>query len=324
MNQHNGTRGRLLTPIRQFWPLLQRYPRVAAGYAPDTMLTPGQLLDLVQRLEGAHGRTDLAFECGCAANPLDSYGTVAFIGLSCRTREDLYHYVVRQFDAVSEMFAGDYWRGTDAGVLRLAPRAPMAPELLRFLTEYIAVAGVRAMALMVQDAQSIAEDYWLAIPPPPHAARYAELAPASFHFDAAQPGLTVVTPLEMLHRELPMAAPRVVERYEAEQQALREAASTLGLRVRRLLHVHGKPPTIDDVARSLGMSPRSLDRNLDREGLNFRDMAREILIERARVMLAEPGATVTQVSRQLGFSDAANFTRSFRRATGTTPRDLRV
>lgn len=36
-------------------------------------------------------------------------------------------------------------------------------------------------------------------------------------------------------------------------------------------------------------------------------------------MLDQPGATVTQIAERLGFSDAANFSRAFRRYNGISP-----
>jgi len=41
--------------------------------------------------------------------------------------------------------------------------------------------------------------------------------------------------------------------------------------------------------------------------------------ERACTLLAEPSATVAQVALRLGFSDAANFSRAFRRVFGMAP-----
>lgn len=320
---------RMSTPMRQFWPLLQRrYPQLAAHHAAGDLLLPDEMLGFVRRLGAIDPRSDLAFEFGRAVHPFDSFGTVFFVGLSCRTREDLYRYLLRHFGVMTELFEPSFERGSDAGRLRFTPRRALPPVLMAFMAEYLAVAVLRIERLMTQDDGSLGENVWLPIERPAHLARYAELAPAHFRFGSSYPSLTFVKPLAMLDRELPLAAPRIVDRYEAELQALAsdlEATATLGVRVRGLLrHVQGKPPSIDDVARTLGMSPRSLDRNLDREGLNFREMAREVLIERARAMLAEPGATITQVSQRLGFSDTANFTRSFRRATGTPPSGVRT
>jgi AraC family transcriptional regulator len=50
-------------------------------------------------------------------------------------------------------------------------------------------------------------------------------------------------------------------------------------------------------------------------------MARRI--ERAKELLAEPGMSITEVSRRAGFHGVTQLTRSFRRLTGTTPSGFR-
>lgn len=76
---------------------------------------------------------------------------------------------------------------------------------------------------------------------------------------------------------------------------------------------------MEDIARRLQVSVRTVERNLKKEGLQFRDLAQRVLMVRARDLLDEPGATVAQVAERLGFSDAANFSRAFRRCTGRSP-----
>jgi AraC family transcriptional regulator len=50
-------------------------------------------------------------------------------------------------------------------------------------------------------------------------------------------------------------------------------------------------------------------------------MARRI--ERAKDLLAQPGLSISEVSRRAGFHGVTQFTRSFRRLTGTTPSGFR-
>ena len=62
-----------------------------------------------------------------------------------------------------------------------------------------------------------------------------------------------------------------------------------------------------------------MDRHLKKENLTFRDISQKGRFERACELLAEPAATVVQVALNLGFSDAASFSRSFRRVVGVSP-----
>jgi AraC-like DNA-binding protein len=86
-----------------------------------------------------------------------------------------------------------------------------------------------------------------------------------------------------------------------------------------LREVQGDLITLDDLARHVRLSARTIDRYLKKEGLQFRDLAQQMRFERACTLLAEPSATVAQVALRLGFSDAANFSRAFRRVFGMAP-----
>jgi AraC-like DNA-binding protein len=80
--------------------------------------------------------------------------------------------------------------------------------------------------------------------------------------------------------------------------------------------------TLEEIAGRMNISARTIDRNLKKEHLQFRELAQQVRFERAQALLAQPGATVSGVALQLGFSDAANFTRAFRRHSGATPSDF--
>jgi len=78
--------------------------------------------------------------------------------------------------------------------------------------------------------------------------------------------------------------------------------------------------SIDDAARALGVSVRTLIRRLGKSGSSFqtlRDGARQDLALR---LLGKPNLTVEDVAVALGFSDAANFSRAFKRWFGASPR----
>jgi AraC-like DNA-binding protein len=83
-------------------------------------------------------------------------------------------------------------------------------------------------------------------------------------------------------------------------------------------------PAMADVARRLGTSERSLRRQLEAETLSFRDLAAEVLRDRARELLRRTDSSVTDIAFQLGFSDSSAFTRACKRWFGQTPRELRA
>jgi AraC-like DNA-binding protein len=82
-------------------------------------------------------------------------------------------------------------------------------------------------------------------------------------------------------------------------------------------------PSIENAARSLDTSVRTLQRELNRDGIDFRGLVRLVRIRRARELLTETGATIGEIASELGYSSSANFSRAFRNATGTTPQAFR-
>lgn len=80
--------------------------------------------------------------------------------------------------------------------------------------------------------------------------------------------------------------------------------------------------SIDSAARSIDTSVRTLQRELNREGTDFRTTANAMRIRRAIELLRGTNASVTDISMMLGYSAPAHFARAFRKATGLSPREF--
>lgn len=96
-------------------------------------------------------------------------------------------------------------------------------------------------------------------------------------------------------------------------------------RVREFLMQQARPyrTIMDTVARSFGLSARSLHRRLESEGTSYRAIERDALATRARHLLLDRHQTIQEIAYELGFSDAPTFHRAFKRWTGTTPTGFR-
>jgi AraC-like DNA-binding protein len=93
---------------------------------------------------------------------------------------------------------------------------------------------------------------------------------------------------------------------------------------RLLLNQPGQFPAIEQVARKLNMSSRTLRRHLRIEGSTFRG-----IVENLRMTIAAKYLRNTQIPSQsiaalLGYSEAANFHRAFKRSIGVTPEEFRM
>jgi two-component system, response regulator YesN len=79
------------------------------------------------------------------------------------------------------------------------------------------------------------------------------------------------------------------------------------------------------LARQIGMSKSRLSHRFrDVLGVTFRDYLLRVRLERAKVLLSEGHATITEVAYDVGFADLARFDKVFKRYTGSTPSDFRA
>ncbi|NUP07803.1 MAG: AraC family transcriptional regulator [Polyangiaceae bacterium] len=77
--------------------------------------------------------------------------------------------------------------------------------------------------------------------------------------------------------------------------------------------------SIDDVAARLHVSARTLKRRLATEGKDYSTLLAEARRDKALLLLRTTDLPIEAVAERVGYSDVANFTRAFRRWTGTTP-----
>ena len=80
---------------------------------------------------------------------------------------------------------------------------------------------------------------------------------------------------------------------------------------------------IDDIARSMDTSVRTLQRELYRVNTDFRSLTNTVRTQRAIELLQYSGLSITNISEDLGYSSPAGFTRAFQKATGYGPREFR-
>jgi AraC-like DNA-binding protein len=123
---------------------------------------------------------------------------------------------------------------------------------------------------------------------------------------------------------------------------LREAAralrdDALGLHLAELVHrsadnvlriavnssLRGGIPKMDEVARKLHMSARTLQRRLQDDGLSFQDLVAEVRRDLSARYLEEADMSLAEVAFLIGFSEVSTFHRAFKQWTGLTPAEYR-
>lgn len=162
-------------------------------------------------------------------------------------------------------------------------------------------------------------------PEPPWAERYAPLA-ASNRF--GQPHLRATLTPELLRQPTLAADPealRIALRECERQLRQQKTGGSLTQRVQQqLADSQGQYPSLEEVADAQGMSVRTLSRRLDDEGTSYQQLLDDVREELACWLLLQTPLSVEAIAERLGYGDTSNFSRTFRRWVGMTPREFRA
>lgn len=159
-------------------------------------------------------------------------------------------------------------------------------------------------------------------PAPEHLAAYEEILRLPVTFEA--PHDAVSFPREIFEQPNPEADSVLRDMIERHATQLLEElprgerlSDRVRIAIRQLLA--GGTPTIDETARALRMSARTLRRHLEHENTTFRRVLDELRREIALRALEDEGRSVDEAAQLTGFSDASAFHKAFRRWTGRSP-----
>lgn len=300
----------------------------AAGVAreelrnPDGRLKMEQVEALLEAAEVATGRSDLALELGRALK-LTSHSTVSYGILSSPTVGYALRLVARYFSLILPAFRMRYACDDQTMRVTLVPRWALSRAALTFHLELIAACLHWEVRDLVEGEMPF-YDLHLSIESPPHAARYDAFREQRTEFGSrARPGFHMRWPAEMAARPLAQADPMALKQAEArcnemvdKAKATGNVAAWVGMMLRE---ASGGPPSRAELATSLNLSSRTLDRYLEKEGASFRELNKRARHIRACDLLGEHRLSVTQIAYELGYSDPSNFARAFRQEMGMSP-----
>ena len=162
-------------------------------------------------------------------------------------------------------------------------------------------------------------------PAPPHSDRYRAVFGSSVQFDCPQGAVSF--PAALLATPLPSSNPALKRLYEEECARLladlEEAGSTTEQTLRLLRKFEGQYPQMPKIARMLNLSPRTYRRRLAGEGQSFQELLDQVRAEHATRYLQNSRLPLASIADRVGFNDASNFRRAYRRWTGQTPGAVR-
>ncbi|HLV77400.1 MAG TPA: AraC family transcriptional regulator [Marinobacter sp.] len=161
---------------------------------------------------------------------------------------------------------------------------------------------------------------------PGHFPRFRRLIGVPVEYGYAEDALVI--PAAQLKQPIRFSNEQLAAASRAQcEEALRQLKEDSGFacRVRRVIETsHPFPPKLARVASTLFVSERTLKRRLHEEDASFQALVDQVRLERAQGLLSTTGMNLSQVADTLGYADAANFTRAFKRWTGLSPSHFRA
>jgi AraC-like DNA-binding protein len=162
-------------------------------------------------------------------------------------------------------------------------------------------------------------------PEPDYFARMRPVMPVPVYFDCAYNQMRF--PVERMQYPLQFADPRLArmaaDQCEQEMASIKLPPPLLGQVRRIILGGGGRFPGVEEVAGELHMSSRTLKRKLQQLGTSYQEVLDGLRKGLAVEYLTQSEKTVDEIAMTLGYSDASNFARAFRRWTARSPSDYR-
>jgi len=144
----------------------------------------------------------------------------------------------------------------------------------------------------------------------------------------ARPHNVLRFPDETLDTVPAAASPLIAREMERFAESLLTSSRTehFGERVTEVIHLLlacGEVPDEVAVAGRMHVSIRTMQRNLERDSLKFKDVRDRARLEVAQSLLSNPAVRIGAVADRVGFSDTSAFSKAFRRWAGVSPSSYR-
>jgi AraC-like DNA-binding protein len=277
---------------------------------------------VIRRALRASTRGDLGLAVG-SRESLVSFGVLGFAMLSSATLGDAL-LIAQEHHQISGSLMDPEVR-LDNGEVVIAIRERFADaEILPFLCEEVYASTLMLVrSLIGQEFRPRRLE--LTYPAPAHAEIYRKLFGCPLRFGASENRACFDARLlaQPLPTHNPITLAHALRLCREQTEALRhenDIAASVSQWLRSHLRDGGD---MSAAARELNLSERTLRRRLALCGQSFRALHDQVRTEAATALLQDSNATITTIASDLGFTDAREFRRAFRRWTGKTPMELR-
>ncbi|MGY2487989.1 AraC family transcriptional regulator ligand-binding domain-containing protein [Cupriavidus sp. CP313] len=295
---------------------------------PNVEVTAEQELSVVSNLlrQLKQPSGGLGFEVG-ARYHFSTYGLWGYGLIASATAADALALALRFLPLTYAFTAPSYHEDGTLGVLGFA-EPDLAGDLRRFLVERDMAAAAVLLREVCGDAFSLARFTLKANRVPMGQASEIVRRVFGMSPDTSARLNSLAFDRALLSRPLPQADPVTVSMCEQmcgrlmESRRVRAGAAAT---IRQYLNVvpGAMSSTLEDMARLMNTSQRTLKRRLQDEGTSYRTLLAEARGGFAKQLLLDHSLTLTEIAVRLGFSDLSSFSQAFKRWYGVAPTTFR-
>jgi AraC-like DNA-binding protein len=301
----------------------------AIGIEPQSLqrgeVSPDEFLELLHVLNQSEDLAGLCLRYGISREIFD-LGLIGYAILSCSDIGGAIDVACRYHRLTSSIDQIYKTETNNRVVVTLRVRPAHRPMQVEIAEEFVTGQWKLLTDLLPPefDRREIGLDF--AFPPPAYADLCYELMPGALRYDA--PSTSLSFPAEWQPLAIATADATVEQVCRAQCDELLESfepGRPIVDDLRRIILSvpTNRAPLLEDAAHALAMSPRTLERRLHQEGLNFRQIANEIRMGVAAQYIVLATASGQELSAMLGYSQPSAFYRAFRNWFGMTPKQYR-
>jgi AraC-like DNA-binding protein len=255
---------------------------------------------------------------------LNNHGVLGYAAMSCSTLQQAIEVLERYSPLRTPLVSLQHQ--IDAQHLRVTVSENYPLGDIRTPMHEVTMLGVKNVVDYLAAGAHPITTVMFAFPAPHYAALAEEIFQCEVVYD--HPWTGFVLPAKIATQALNHADPNTYR--EALMICQRELEKitpdeTLAMRVRRVLIERSNAfPSLHLTARLFHMTPRTLHRNLLAEGTSYRGILEDVRNTLAVEHLKSGQLSIQEIAFTLGYTDAANFRRAFKRWKGVAPSDFRL
>lgn len=290
---------------------------------PQARITQQQKLTIFRNTKRLSAVPDVGLRAG-ARQRLSDFGVYGYAVVSSRTFGDAVMLGIKHVRLAGPVLEKRFRLDGDTAVFEAHDRLDLG-DVLPLATEFW-FASILKLATCVLEAPMPSRRLLLPFARPDHAAAYERMfgCPVNFgadvmewHFDA-----------DVLRVPCPNANPitagicaqfceRMFDKLPDETDLSRSIRTAC-------LNSRGEFPNAEAMAARLGLSVRTLHRRLADEGQHYQRIIDDVRRSLAIEFLENTSLTVDEIAGRVGFSEASNFRKAFRKWTGHAPAHFRA